>query len=51
MSELFELSQTLNCGIDKRTLGIIVNLVETGVNPVAVAQMVKEVRDESLSNS
>ncbi len=37
MSELFELSQSLNCGIDKRTLGIIVSLVESGVNPIAVA--------------
>jgi mitotic-spindle organizing protein 1 len=51
MSELFELSQILNTGIDYRTLGVIVNLVEAGVNPTAVAQMVKEVRNESLSNS
>lgn len=51
MSELFDLSQVLNCGIDKKTLGIIVNLVEAGVNPTAVAQMVKEVRNESMSNS
>lgn len=51
MGELFELSQLLNCGIDQKTLGIIVNLVEAGVNPVAVAQMVKEVRDDSLGNS
>jgi mitotic-spindle organizing protein 1 len=51
MNELFDLSQTLNCGIDKRTLSIIVSLVESGVNPVAVAQMVKEIRNESLSNS
>lgn len=44
---LFEMSQILNCGVDQRTLSILVNLVENGVNPEALAAVVKELKRES----
>lgn len=48
---LHEISQTLNCGIDKETLSIIVTLIENGVDPLAVASIIKEVKNESISNA
>ncbi len=44
---LYEISQILNCDLDKQTLSILVSLVENGVNPEALAQVVKELRRES----
>ena len=41
------MSQILNCGVDQRTLSILVNLVENGVNPEALAAVVKELKRES----
>lgn len=37
----------MNCGVDQRTLSILVNLVENGVNPEALAAVVKELKRES----
>ena len=48
---LFEISQILNCQIDRQTLSIIVTLIENGVNPVSVASILKEIKNESMSNS
>lgn len=44
---MFEMSQILNCGIDQRTLSILVSLIENGVNPEALAAVVKELKRES----
>lgn len=44
---MFEMSQILNCGIDQRTLSILASLVENGVNPEALAAVVKELKRES----
>ena len=48
---LYQLSGVLNCGIDKQTVAIIVNMVEAGISPVAISSIVKEIRNESLANS
>lgn len=37
INTLFELSQILNTGLDKRTLALCVSLCEQGVNPEVVA--------------
>mmetsp|Transcript_9574 Transcript_9574/g.10906 ORF Transcript_9574/g.10906 Transcript_9574/m.10906 type:complete len:86 (-) Transcript_9574:769-1026(-) len=47
MDVLFELSQLLNTGLDKATLSILVSLCENGVNPEALAMVVKELKRES----
>jgi mitotic-spindle organizing protein 1 len=44
---MFEMSQILNCGIDQKTLSILASLVENGVNPEALAAVVKELKRES----
>ena len=42
-----EISRLLDTGLDKETLSILIALVETGVNPEALAHVVKELRRES----
>lgn len=37
----------MNCGVDQRTLSILASLVENGVNPEALAAVVKELKRES----
>ena len=44
---MFEMSLILNCGIDQRTLSILASLIENGVNPEALAAVVKELKRES----
>ncbi|EQC41192.1 hypothetical protein SDRG_01168 [Saprolegnia diclina VS20] len=41
---VYELSRLLNTGLDRESLGIIVSLIEKGVNPEALAAAVKEMR-------
>jgi mitotic-spindle organizing protein 1 len=48
-SDLFEISNILNCGLDKETLAICVSLVESGVNPEALAHVVKELKREAAA--
>ena len=43
---IYEISQILDCGLDKETLSILVSLCESGVNPEALAAVVKELRRE-----
>ena len=47
LDDLFELSTILNTGLDRDTLSILVQLCECGVNPEALAAVVKELRRES----
>lgn len=44
---LYEISQLLNCGIDKKVLAILTSLCENGVNPEGLAEVVKELRIEA----
>ena len=41
------MSQILNCGLDKKTLDICVGLIENGVNPEALAMVIKELKRET----
>lgn len=42
----FEINKLLNCGLDKETLSLCMGLLETGVNPEALADVIKEIRRE-----
>ncbi|KAH6885858.1 mitotic-spindle organizing gamma-tubulin ring associated-domain-containing protein [Thelonectria olida] len=44
---LHEISTILNCQLDRRTLSICISMIERGVNPEALAQVVKELRQEA----
>lgn len=46
---LYEVSQILNTGLDRTTLSILVGLCESGVNPEALAAVVKELKREAAS--
>eukprot|EP00356_Strombidium_inclinatum_P017057 CAMPEP_0170483974 /NCGR_PEP_ID=MMETSP0208-20121228/3539_1 /TAXON_ID=197538 /ORGANISM="Strombidium inclinatum, Strain S3" /LENGTH=41 /DNA_ID= /DNA_START= /DNA_END= /DNA_ORIENTATION= len=41
------MSQILNCGLDQKSLHILIGLVENGVNPEALAVVVKELKRET----
>jgi len=43
----FELSQLLNTGLDREALRILIKLCEQGINPEALASVVKELRAEA----
>ena len=38
------MSQVLNCGLSRETLGVLVAMIEKGANPEALVQIVKEMR-------
>jgi mitotic-spindle organizing protein 1 len=44
---MYEMSQILNCGLDQKTLSILASLIENGVNPEALAAVVKELKRET----
>ncbi|KAJ3050847.1 hypothetical protein HK097_008165 [Rhizophlyctis rosea] len=44
---LHEISLILNTGLDKETLSLCVSLCESGVNPEALAAVVKELKREA----
>lgn len=44
-----EISNILDTGLDKETLSICMSLVEAGVNPEALAAVVKELRREAAA--
>ena len=46
---LFDISQLLQTGLDRETLATLVGLTESGVNPEALAAVVKELRRESAA--
>ncbi|KAK3387643.1 mitotic-spindle organizing protein 1 [Podospora didyma] len=43
---LHEISTILNCHLDRRTLSICISMIENGVNPEALATVVKELRSK-----
>ena len=49
LAVLFDISQLLNTGLDRQTLQVLVGLTESGVNPEALAAVVKELRRESAA--
>ena len=46
---LYDVSQLLQTGLDRETLSVLVGLTESGVNPEALAAVVKELRRESAA--
>ncbi|KAI0792150.1 mitotic-spindle organizing gamma-tubulin ring associated-domain-containing protein [Abortiporus biennis] len=46
---LDEMSQLLNTGLDKGTLAVCLRLIESGVNPEALAAVIQELRRESAA--
>ncbi|KAK6183968.1 hypothetical protein SNE40_002288 [Patella caerulea] len=49
METLMEISSLLNTGLDEETLATCVRLCESGVNPEALALVIKELRRESAA--
>ena len=48
---LHEISTILDTGLDRRTLSLLLELTESGVNPEALAAVVKELRREAATLS
>ncbi|EJD43739.1 hypothetical protein AURDEDRAFT_66076 [Auricularia subglabra TFB-10046 SS5] len=44
---LYEMAQLLNTKLDKETLVTCVQMIESGANPEALAEVIKELRRES----
>lgn len=44
---IHELNKILDCGLDKESLSLCVALIETGVNPEALGEVIKRLRKES----
>ncbi|KAI0078673.1 hypothetical protein K474DRAFT_1660049 [Panus rudis PR-1116 ss-1] len=43
---LNDISQLLNTGLDKETLATCISMIESGVNPEALAAVIQELRRE-----
>ena len=48
---LYEMSQILNCGLNKETLNILVTMIEKEVNPEALIRVVEELRKHYFSDN
>jgi mitotic-spindle organizing protein 1 len=46
---VYEISQLLNTGLDRRTVQILMALCDAGVNPQALARVVQELRREAAA--
>ncbi|PHH64026.1 hypothetical protein CDD81_5131 [Ophiocordyceps australis] len=44
---LYEISILLNCHLDRRTLSICISMIERDVNPEALAQVIRELRQQA----
>lgn len=47
LDSAFEISKLLDCGLDKESLSICVALIENGLNPEALAEVVKRLRAQA----
>ncbi|KAF9071285.1 mitotic-spindle organizing gamma-tubulin ring associated-domain-containing protein [Rhodocollybia butyracea] len=47
LDTLYEMSQLLNTQLDKETLTTCVRMIESGVNPEALAAVIQELRREN----
>ncbi|KAK3898138.1 mitotic-spindle organizing protein 1 [Staphylotrichum tortipilum] len=45
---LHEIATILNCHLDRRTLSICISMIENGVSPEALANVIKELRKQNL---
>lgn len=43
----YEINKVLDCGLDKESLSICIALLETGINPEALAQVIDKLREEA----
>ena len=48
---LYEMSQILNCGLNKETLNILITMIEKGVNPEALIRVVEELRKHNFQDN
>jgi len=48
---LYDISQLLNTQLDKETLATCVGMIESGVNPEALAAVIQELRRENQALS
>ncbi|CAG5115441.1 unnamed protein product, partial [Candidula unifasciata] len=46
---LMEISRLLNTGLDEETMAICLRLCESGVNPEALAEVIRELRRETAN--
>jgi mitotic-spindle organizing protein 1 len=46
---LMEISRLLNTGLDEETMALCLRLCENGVNPEALAEVIRELRRESAN--
>lgn len=46
----FEINKILDCGLDKDTLSICIALLESGINPEALAVVIKKLRKEAAKS-
>ncbi|KNZ55497.1 hypothetical protein VP01_2660g1 [Puccinia sorghi] len=44
---LHEISELLGTGLDQQTLALCIGMIEEGTNPLALAQVVQELRQEA----
>jgi mitotic-spindle organizing protein 1 len=49
LDTLFDISQLLNTQLDKETLATCVGMIESGVNPEALAAVIQELRREAAA--
>lgn len=47
---VFRMSNILDTGLDRHTLSVLIALCDLGLNPEALAAVVKELRQESGNN-
>ena len=48
---LYEMSQILNCGLNRETLNILITMIEKGVNPEALIRVVEELRKHNFADN
>lgn len=46
-----EIAKLLDCGLDKETLSTCIALIEAGVNPEALAEVVKRLRKQAAEGA
>ena len=50
IDSLFQISESIGTGLDKRTLAILLNLIEHGVHPEALADILIEIRNMPIQS-
>uniref|UniRef100_K3WI17 Mitotic-spindle organizing protein 1 n=1 Tax=Globisporangium ultimum (strain ATCC 200006 / CBS 805.95 / DAOM BR144) TaxID=431595 RepID=K3WI17_GLOUD len=51
LETVYELSRLLNTGLDRETLPIVMALIQKGVNPEALAAVIKDLRRDAAAAS